>query len=70
MKSSEFQKWVEQQSGITTAAALLNESYQLVQYWLRKGIPPTRCHDVERITGISRYELRPDIFGDAPDLSA
>lgn len=28
--------------------------------------PPGRVLDVEAITGISRYELRPDIYGPAP----
>lgn len=34
--------------------------------WERGQIPPERAVEVERITGISRHELRPDIFGPAP----
>lgn len=26
-------------------------------------VPAERCIDVERVTGVSRHDLRPDIFG-------
>lgn len=29
----------------------------------RRKIPAERVIDIERVTGISRHELRPDIFG-------
>lgn len=29
-------------------------------------VPPERCLQVEAATGISRYEQRPDIYGDPP----
>ncbi len=38
-----------------------------VSQWAR--VPASRVLDVERITGISRHELRPDIFGAAPASS-
>lgn len=34
--------------------------------WERGQITPERAVEVERITGISRHELRPDIFGPSP----
>lgn len=34
-----------------------------VTRWAQKRVPAERIADVERITGISRHELRPDIFG-------
>jgi len=40
---------------------------QAVLQW--KKCPADRVLDVERITGISRHELRPDIFGAAPSRS-
>ncbi|MFT3987214.1 MAG: Cro/CI family transcriptional regulator [Aestuariivirga sp.] len=46
------------------AQALGNISSQAVSQWEK--IPASRVLDVERITGISRHELRPDIFGAAP----
>lgn len=43
----------------------LGITHSAVQQWLRKGVPAERVLDVERITGISRHELRPDVFGPA-----
>jgi DNA-binding transcriptional regulator YdaS (Cro superfamily) len=31
--------------------------------WQWRQVPAARVLDVERITGISRHELRPDVFG-------
>lgn len=31
-----------------------------------RALPAARVLDVERITGISRHDLRPDVFGPAP----
>jgi hypothetical protein len=33
--------------------------------WERTGIPAERVLEVERITGVSRHQLRPDLFGEA-----
>jgi hypothetical protein len=33
--------------------------------WERSGIPAERVLEVERITGVSRHQLRPDLFGEA-----
>ena len=40
-----------------------------VTRWGQKGIPAERVPDVERLTGISRHELRPDLWT-GPDDSA
>jgi hypothetical protein len=37
---------------------------QAVAQWV--DVPPDRCLEVERATGITRYELRPDIYGKPP----
>lgn len=40
---------------------------QAVNQWVRKGkAPPERVIDIETATGVSRHELRPDIFGPPP----
>lgn len=39
-------------------------SSQAVSQWAE--VPPRRVLVVEKITGISRHELRPDIYGPAP----
>lgn len=50
--------------GMANLAAALGLTRQAVYYW-RIGIPVRRVVDVERVTGIPRRELRPDVFGDA-----
>lgn len=37
-----------------------------VTRWDRAGVPAARVLDVERFTGISRHQIRPDIFGEKP----
>ena len=48
--------------GPAALARMLEITCEAVVQWKR--CPPGRVLDVERITGISRYDLRPDIFGD------
>ena len=39
--------------------------YQAVQAWLRRGrVPAERVLAVEAVTGVSRHELRPDLYPD------
>lgn len=50
--------------GAGPLAAALGIKYQSIQDWLVRGtVPPARVLDVERLTGVSRYRLRPDIYG-------
>ena len=42
-------------------AEKLDLTLQAVCQWSR--VPPERCLDVERVTGVSRHVLRPDIYG-------
>ena len=46
-------------------AKAANVDKATVSRWARRRIPAERVVDVERITGIPRHELRPDIFGAA-----
>lgn len=49
-------------------ARKLDVSDMAVSQWKKRGVPPERCRDIEAATGgaVTRYELRPDIFGPAP----
>jgi DNA-binding transcriptional regulator YdaS (Cro superfamily) len=63
----------EAAGGPTALAAALTESgerisSQGVSKWLR--VPAERVLEVERLTGVSRYELRPDVYGPAPSVAA
>lgn len=71
-------------SAIKTAVALVGSQSELARQvntrqgtlwkWLRKGVVPAeKCAAIERATGgkVTRYQLRPDVFGTAPsDASA
>lgn len=43
-----------------------------VSKWFKNGVPPTRCVEIERASKglVTRFELRPDIFGDPPSSAA
>ena len=51
--------------GLKKLARELGIRHQSIYSW-RKGVPASRVLDVERLTGISRHMLRPDIYGPAP----
>jgi len=48
-------------------AQMLGVTAQAISQWHR--VPPARVMEIERLTGVSRYDLRPDIFGPAPSAS-
>ncbi|WFU26306.1 Cro/CI family transcriptional regulator [Bradyrhizobium sp. CB1717] len=55
--------------GVTALAEALKINRQAIYQWSR--IPAERVIPIERISGISREELRPDLFGPgAPTFSA
>lgn len=47
-------------NGTALLAAELDISTQAISQWRR--CPPLRVLDVERITGVPRHELRPDLY--------
>lgn len=50
-------------------AALCDVTPQAVNQWVKKGkAPPEHVLTIEAATGVSRHELRPDIFGPSPSL--
>lgn len=44
------------------AAPLLGVNYVTLSRWEKKGVPIKRLGHVEKVTGIPKEELRPDIF--------
>lgn len=50
--------------GIVAMSLALGKSRGAVSQWKR--VPAEEVLQVERLTGVSRYRLRPDIFGPAP----
>lgn len=55
--------------GFAQLADLLMVSRQAVYKWLETNVPPKRCADVERLTGVPREHLRPDIYGRTCDAA-
>jgi DNA-binding transcriptional regulator YdaS (Cro superfamily) len=49
---------------MTALAEQLGITPQAVARW--RNVPAGRCLEVERLTGISRHHLRPDIYGPEP----
>ena len=57
----------EKAGGIVSLARELGLKHTAMYSWGR--IPAERVLEIERITGISRFEQRPDVFGPAPETS-
>lgn len=66
MESNVLQKAVAN-FGSYRLARMIGIKHPTIHSWLRAGrVPAERVLAVEEATGISRYELRPDVFGPAP----
>lgn len=59
---------VEAVGGQAGLARVCSVTPQAVMQWVSKGKPPAgRVLQIEEATGVSRHELRPDVFGPQPD---
>lgn len=63
-------KAVEAAGGQTRLASAIGVSQQMVWQWVngRRPVPGTYCIAIEQAAAgkVTRYDLRPDIFGPAP----
>lgn len=57
---------IQKAGGLSELARKLDISRQAIYQW--RGIPPHHVLALERITGISRHELRPDYY--PPEVAA
>lgn len=63
MKENIMQRAASTVGGSAALARKIGISPQAVQQWCKAGKPPAnRVLNVEHITGVPRYELRPDIY--------
>ena len=54
---------IDKAGGMHALARALGIKYQAIQSWQKnQKIPAERVIEVERVTGISREKLRPDLF--------
>lgn len=71
MVNEQFANWVKE-IGITKAADLVSTeeakrgnkavTYQVMQDWMRNGIPPRRVLSVAAASGISAFDLDPEMY--------
>ena len=68
---SAVEQAIDTYGGAAALARRLGISRNAISLWRQNGrVPQSRIDEVERLTGISRHDLRPDIFGPAPTVAA
>ncbi len=67
-----IERAVKNAGGIYKLAKQLNVLHARIWNWVHRGDPvsPDLCIRIEEATGVSRYDLRPDVFGAKPKKSA
>lgn len=55
---------IEAAGGLRALARLLGITYQAIQQWER--VPAERVVEIERLTGVPRERLRPDLYRTPP----
>ena len=58
---SNLKKAIDGAGGTAALARALNITTQAISQWSR--VPADRVIQVEELSGVSRYKLRPDVFG-------
>lgn len=69
MDKEKFIEAIEIAGGQSELARKLGIKQGHINMWVhrnKKAPPPEYVLQIEEITGISRHELRPDVFGDKP----
>lgn len=69
-----IERAIDKAGSMSELARLLSEKVgkpilsQHVNNWRNRGVPAERCLAIEEVTKgtVSRYDLRPDVFGPAP----
>jgi len=58
---------IEAAGGVTKLATAIGQKSNTVGNWrLRGQVPAQHCAAIEAASGVSRHELRPDVFGPRP----
>jgi DNA-binding transcriptional regulator YdaS (Cro superfamily) len=65
--STIIQTVIEKAGGIAALARGLGIKHTSIYNW--KQVPPERVLAIEGLTGISRHELRPDIYGPSAEAA-
>lgn len=59
---SGIQEAIDKAGGIQQLADLLGIRYQAVHKWTKGSVPAERVLQIERLTGVSRHQLRSDLY--------
>lgn len=62
MKNDGLLEAIERAGGMRELGELLGVTYQAIQYWKRAGAPADRIVAIEKVTGVDRERLRPDLY--------
>jgi DNA-binding transcriptional regulator YdaS (Cro superfamily) len=54
---------IENIGGASETARKMKVTVAAIYKWKRTKLPATRVLDIEKLSGVSRYQLRPDVFG-------
>lgn len=67
--STPIERAIEAAGGVIAVSRALGVSAPAVSQWKKTGAPAERCVALEHATAgaVTRYELRPDVFGDPRD---
>jgi len=60
MSETPLDRAIKAAGGLTKLAASLDITKQAVAQW--DEVPPLRVLEVERVSGVSRHDLRPDLY--------
>lgn len=68
MKNKPVQKAISIIGNVAKTAREMGVNRAAIYWWAENGCPPDRVLKLESLTGnkITRYELRPDIYGPKP----
>ena len=67
MKTTPLDRVIERAGSAAALARLCNQKPQAVTRWRRENrVPAKHCLAIEAATGVSRHDLRPDVFGPPP----
>jgi len=63
MSTKALEKAIKVAGSQSQLSRLIGESQQNISHWLNKGkVPAEQALPIEKLTGVPRYELRPDIY--------
>ncbi|MDD2046134.1 transcriptional regulator [Pseudomonas putida] len=62
MKSTPLERAIHTAGSGKALAELLGVTPMAVSYWKTRGVPAKQALPIEKATGVSRHELRPDIY--------